>query len=186
MIRKGLVILALASLVGCSDDNGGADTGTHDVGTQDTGTTDGVKPPDNGPQPDMKPGEGTVADMGADDLGADTGGPDAASLSNCTSFPAGCTAMNYVDARTDATLRKVLYTGGTYKPKCLWVKTMQKVTFTGVTLQPITQFCGPDVAFTGGIGNTRDYTFNQSGTYGYEWSAGGTNLFRGVIKVTAF
>lgn len=88
-----------------------------------------------------------------------------------------------MDARNDPTLRKVDWQLGSYTPKCLWIKPMQSVTFTGLTLHPITQFCGPKEAFTGGFGNTRTYSFTTMGQYGYEWGAGGTNLFRGAIKV---
>jgi len=202
-MQKWLVIAGLLGagcLLGCSDDSGGNDDSaildivTNDVGTNDL--PDGQPPvPDKGPvgetgpQPDQAVLPDGLVDSGPlpDTAVPDTSvQPDAASLPACTGFVAGCTNNDYVDARNSLALRKVDWSVGSYKPKCLWIKPLQSVTFTGITIHPVTQYCGPEPNFTGGFGNTRVYKFTKLGKHGYEWGAGGSNIFRGSIKVSSF
>ena len=194
------------SLWSCSDDNGSVtkDTGgggdqavmeassPSEGGTPDNGTPqldNGTPQPDNGaPQPDNgtpQPDQGPPPpDTGAPT--PDTGPAPDAGLATCSAIFANCTLSSWVDARGSATLREVSWSSGKYQPKCLQIRNNQSVKFTGVTLHPITQVCGPAPNFTSGIGNTRTWTFTKIGTYGYEWPPGGSTLFRGAIKVTAF
>jgi hypothetical protein len=124
----------------------------------------------------------------ATDLAADATQPDTFVLPTCGAFPAGCMSNDWVDARNDINLRKVEVTLGSWKPKCLWIKPLQKVIFTGLVMKPITQICGPEEVFSGGVGtsNTKTFTFTKQGSYGYEWQPGGANLFRGAVKASYF
>jgi hypothetical protein len=131
--------------------------------------------PDQMPVPDQTPVPDFTLDVGPT--------PDAG-VPTCPVFFANCT--QWVDARGSATLRQVTWSLGKYQPKCLHIRNNQSVTFTGVTLHPITQVCGPAENFTGGFGNTRTWKFTGIGTYGYEWAPGGSSLFQGAIKVTAY
>jgi plastocyanin len=207
MKRIALVVacvLLVFPLGGCSDDNGsgtkdtgggGGDQGALEAsvspegGTPDNGTPqpdNGTPQPDNGtPQPDQGPPPPDTGTPAPDTAVADSAAPDAG-LAKCSAVFANCTAGKWVDARTNAALREVTWSTGSYKPKCLHIKTNQTVKFTGVTLHPITQVCGPAPNFTSGIGNTRNWKFTKQGTYGYEWPPGGSTLFQGAIKVTSY
>jgi plastocyanin len=136
-----------ALLAGCpsagTDNDGGPPSADSGTGTDSGSTQD----------------SGSVADAGPGDAGLQDAGP-----------VNGCTDFTDISDQTNPTL---FFGGGlglNYSPKCAIIRAGQAVTFSGgFSSHPLAQTSGPESVITTPDGGTSaTFTFNTTGTYGFE------------------
>ena len=108
---------------------------------------------------------GTGGGAAGGDAGGASGGAGGGSGGDpgCPGF-AGCTSF------VEPASADVTFPNGnmTYSPKCMRVHFGQRVTFTGsFSNHPLTQACGPAAVLAPGLGQTAQFMFTATGTYGY-------------------
>jgi plastocyanin len=105
--------------------------------------------------------------------GGETGGAGGTGGSGGTGGTGMCaaafaTCTTYDDLTADAANRTIAFTFSQYTPKCIKVKVGQTVTFSGSFPQhPLAQSCGPEAVLFNTNGNSKAFTMQTAGDYGY-------------------